>query len=411
MNNSIDKAFEKYNYYILIVIVFAYLFTPGLFLTYIDHSSYASSFLVFSIFLILICFFIYYKNPDKFLNYFYTIIKYIALFLVFILIHTFFTIIFNASFDYYRTFGSIIILLIISFSAYCLFLMINTISNYDFYKIIIYVVCTLLLLGLLTIVGIVPKNYQSLYAKPIFPFPEPSHYVLFLSPFFFTIFFSQELKSNKIYILLVSLILLAFITNLTFVILVLIAISLSFGINKSLFFFACLLIISLFFLQIDFSYYLDRLNFKGENLSTLVWLQGWDEAFINFKTTYGLGLGFQQLGVNEPKGDASNAIYVIMGDFLNRYDGGTMAAKLISEFGVFGIIVTLIMFKRIIKSINYIRNLVNFNVKEIFYHSCIIGMILDLFVRSVGYIGPSSFMFILGVIGLKVMESVNYRNN
>ncbi|MFT8211578.1 MAG: hypothetical protein ACMZI0_15200 [Symbiopectobacterium sp.] len=52
--------------------------------------------------------------------------------------------------------------------------------------------------------------------------------------------------------------------------------------------------------------------------------------------TYGLGLGFQMAGTNGV-GEYGYKIYVLSGMDLNRFDGGFLASKIVSEFGVIGV--------------------------------------------------------------------------
>jgi len=103
-----------------------------------------------------------------------------------------------------------------------------------------------------------------------------------------------------------------------------------------------LLFLILFFIfLLDYSpYFKSRLTLDGlDNLTTLVFLQGWSLSYLNFFETTGLGLGFQMLGESGTKYSYfTDVIFKLTGGSLNVSDGGFFAAKLIAEFGVVGVI-------------------------------------------------------------------------
>lgn len=82
------------------------------------------------------------------------------------------------------------------------------------------------------------------------------------------------------------------------------------------------------------------------NLSSLVWLNGWSQAWNTLIQTKGLGLGFNQMGCNNFEEIGAYSILIqniTQGIVLNSQDGSTLAAKIISEYGVFGIILIAIL--------------------------------------------------------------------
>lgn len=108
-------------------------------------------------------------------------------------------------------------------------------------------------------------------------------------------------------------------------------------------------ILSIISLIIFFDYidlvnpFLDRI--KGilaveytDNISSLVYVQGWQDTWINLLRTNGMGLGFNMMGCN-PLPDAPSR--VILGSAFdlaaNPEDGSFLMGKLISEMGVIGI--------------------------------------------------------------------------
>lgn len=163
-----------------------------------------------------------------------------------------------------------------------------------------------------------------------------------------------------------------------------------------------------FYFVNDFSnnYYLDRLNLSRDsnNFSTLVLMQGWENTFLNFFNSYGLGLGSQQLGFNGYEREISSKIlYMLKNEHgLNRRDGGSTAPKIISEFGFFGIVFLIIYLRLFIKSFNYIRKYClgkfkgNNNVDIIlFCHVAVVSLSIDLFIRGLAYFSSTYFIFLL----------------
>ncbi|WP_143476184.1 hypothetical protein [Pseudacidovorax sp. RU35E] len=79
-----------------------------------------------------------------------------------------------------------------------------------------------------------------------------------------------------------------------------------------------------------------------ENLSSLVWLNGWSQMTETLRLTNGIGLGFNQMG-------CGNFMYVgkytalisdaILGIILNAEDGSFMSSKLVSELGFLGFLI------------------------------------------------------------------------
>ena len=79
---------------------------------------------------------------------------------------------------------------------------------------------------------------------------------------------------------------------------------------------------------------------KNSNMSSLVYLQGWQDAYANFISSHGIGLGFNMMGCDPlPKTEARLILKEYFNaDKLNSQDGSFLLSKGISEFGVFFII-------------------------------------------------------------------------
>ena len=242
--------------------------------------------------------------------------------------------------------------------------------------------------------------------KPSFLFSEPSHIAITASALVMYV----AVMSSRIKCLLIVLFTLAwaiYIQNLTTIILGLMVAFVCIKLNIiliSLFSSFLFVLIYIFLEQIDgggVSYFLDRLSFDpdSENLSALVFMQGWDNARLTLIKTMGLGAGYQQLGVFTEVGAYTNKVIDIVGHNPNRYDGGTTGSKVVSEFGFLGIIAILVHLILVIRCVVRVRRRVMGapqHANDTFASCAVICSSLELYVRGVGYFSPLIFMFWVG---------------
>jgi hypothetical protein len=77
---------------------------------------------------------------------------------------------------------------------------------------------------------------------------------------------------------------------------------------------------------------------ETENISSLVYVQGWQDALFNLRRTHGLGLGINMMGCGElPDVSARRALTLVGLRELNAEDGSFLFAKVVSEVGLAGI--------------------------------------------------------------------------
>lgn len=75
-----------------------------------------------------------------------------------------------------------------------------------------------------------------------------------------------------------------------------------------------------------------------DNISSLVYVQGWEDAWANFTRTRGVGLGFNMMGCHPLPDVPARAVLAIGGlGELNAENGSFQFAKIVSEAGVAGI--------------------------------------------------------------------------
>lgn len=327
------------------------------------------------------------------------------MYVFFLIIHSVIACQITKSLDIERVLGSILILIIMLAAIYYFTLFLHISSEKIFNNTLIVILCTLLVISFSgVILAYVPFTQYKALNSPIFPFVEPSHYSLIIAPFYLWVTIKQKKTIYKLLLIMGGLILLIYVSNLTLVVVILLNCFLVFDFKKIIF----IIFISIIFastLTFDATYYTKRVDIEDNNLSTLVWLQGWEEAYLDIQKTSGFGIGFQQFGVAEPEGDSASAIFSLIEEHLNRYDGGTFASKLIGELGVFGVILLIIMLNETYKSIIFLKKL-DLKIEKhnhlIFYHCCICYFIVELFVRSMSYIAPGFFMFMLGIVGTNI---------
>jgi hypothetical protein len=178
--------------------------------------------------------------------------------------------------------------------------------------------------------------------------------------------------------------------------------------------FATLMVLGLAFTQIDITYYLSRLNFfeASNNLSTLTYVQGWQLIEESLLKSNGWGLGFQQLGVLKTEVWAAGLIYNMTGARLNLLDGGFLFSKIVCEFGIFGIAISLIYLHIAFNSFIQLRGSTLRNggnsSKIDMAHCFVLSFLLELFVRGSGYFTPTVLMALASLIYLHRSRAMDY---
>jgi len=228
---------------------------------------------------------------------------------------------------------------------------------------------------------------QGTYNKPLFPFTEPSHFALLFTPL---LLYTCVVASGRrrLFVLLLGTLVALILQNLTLVVGLVVVTSVCLS-RRVL---PLLLIAGLAILQMDLSYYSDRLDFSGDiqNLSNLVYVQGWQLMYESLSQSNGWGLGFQQLGVQGSNTSASQIIFTLLGgDYANILDGGFTMSKVISEFGIFGlglIGVYLVVAWSAWRTLRLASQQPgSLHALDVFAYSVIVGYVVELLVRGTGY--------------------------
>jgi hypothetical protein len=260
--------------------------------------------------------------------------------------------------------------------------------------------------------------------KPIFPFSEPSHYALgFSSVFFVTGVFLGKVQRITLLILIVLLgvmipsvvlLVVAFVMVVVFYVLplktgniVLIAILAVVGVQ------ALSLVdmskLSYFYERIPFAENVENPVIRGSaNMSALVYMQGWEVLSDSMVNTTGLGVGLYNMEKTIP-GHYGEIIYDRVGHYQNRAEGSFFGSKLITEFGIFGVLVLAAYFIFLLRSLRFFYRLGRYvdnqhrsiekiyPVSLVYAHSVIVVFVVEAFVRGAGYFTTGVFLLLVAM--------------
>ena len=248
-------------------------------------------------------------------------------------------------------------------------------------------------------------NYINFH-KPKFPFSEPSHMALTLGYFLPTVFFLQR-KSIKIMLFFLFIFFGFYYESLSFIIVVFASYIISVGINFKLFFtFFTVSCFSFFIITnydiINYEYYLNRLDYQNsDNLSLLVFFQGWEIIIESLKSLSITGVGLNNLE-SFTHGEISNSIYEILGEYKNRQGGGFLASKIIGEMGIVGLIILISYLKFIYSKLKNISNTTS--TISFFYSSILFISLFELFFRGLGYFTIGTVLVMCSLIYFKTND-------
>ena len=248
------------------------------------------------------------------------------------------------------------------------------------------VLCVLALIGA---TGWGPPTIASEpWRAPVFPFSEPSAFALAFVPTMMYACVSTR-GTTRWWFLIAGVLCSALIQNLTTIAGVLLVALVTLRLPVLL---ALSVPIGLALSQVNLTYYAERLDFSGDvqNLSNLVYVQGWQMIEESLTRSGGFGLGFQQLGVRGTDVPAAELLRTIGGgEDKNLLDGGFAFAKLGSDFGVFGIVLAVLYLLLAVRSVLVLRQVTHgrraIPPALVLAHCAVVAWLIELFVRSSGY--------------------------
>jgi len=304
-----------------------------------------------------------------------------------------------------RLTGSCVVLLIMLCSAYAIALRLLAVTPKFLASIAHLAFAILSILGFSAVAGVPSVSHT--YQKAVIVFSEPSHFsFVYLPVLIFTVAITT--RGRQLLYLGSGLFLAVALQNLTVLVGILGACCLILRRTQLLLLLA-VLVGAVTFLALDLSYYADRLvlSADSDNLSTLVYLQGWERASLNISETGGLGVGFQQFGFVGSLGTVLDRIaQMSSGASLNLYDGGSTGSKLIAELGVVGVVLLVLYLRSVVRGVSLVRRAQRLpvgqrDVRWIFFYSFIIAYASELLIRGTGYLSPSCTLVLASLIAIQ----------
>lgn len=301
-----------------------------------------------------------------------------------------------APLDFLRTATSLVPLMLVLLGGYALGRLFYATPPSNLDRAIYRSFVAFCVIGLLPSLGVSIEISGQSYDKPVFPFTEPSHFALSFTPLLMYCA-ANSIGSRRFLVLMLGVIAAALLQNLTLIM------------GCLLVAFVCLRILPLVMLllvvvavatQVDLSYYVVRLNFSDDtqNLSSLVYIQGWQLLDDALRRSHGWGLGFQQLGVMGVTSSISDVILALAGDYMNILDGGFTFAKLVSEFGTMGLLMVLFYLIYAWRAVwavrRHARRETTMNADVLLAQAVIASYGIELFVRGVGYFNCTAVLLI-----------------
>ena len=320
----------------------------------------------------------------------------------------------NGESDFVRFSQSYLLLILVLLGCFSLATLARRVPNFRAAIAVKLVFYVLILSSVAAILRFSPFSHGS-FLKPVLFFSESSHFALSFLPFmlYATVTASPRMKL----LLIVSSYAIALLLNsVTLVVGIALVTAMVIPLRQLLLLVPIAAIPFLLnFSTVTLHYYSSRLDLfaqdvsSTQNLSALVFLSGWERAYLNLKDTVGLGVGFQQFGIIGSRGDILESIRIMGGRASNLLDGGSVAPKFIGEFGVLGVTILLVYLVNFAKSARWLHEVSMNEVaprdyRRIFFLSCFVMFSIDLFVRGAGYFSSSVFLFVASLMWLSVRE-------
>lgn len=300
--------------------------------------------------------------------------------------------------DIMRALSSLVVVVILFLGADAVRSAMDLTPDAEIHKATMGAFAFLCVVGLLPIIGLtVPHLGPNPSPKPVFPFTEPSHFALAVSPFliYASVQYTGWIRTTVI---------------LTFGAMVIGLQNLTLGISWLMIVFVfsrgtlqrigIIVTVIVVVTVADLSYFTERaiLSTDSDNLSVLVYLQGWALMVESLLKSYWLGIGFQQLGVFGTENDISFIIFSLIQNESNLLDGGFLAAKLISELGIFGIVIVVFLLGLSIRSAHTLRRVASEALvlppSHVLAHSIRMSLVLELLARSTSYLSGTILLFL-----------------
>lgn len=299
--------------------------------------------------------------------------------------------------DTFKAVGSLVIALLAILACGTAGALFDAASDAAIRRAIFVATSVFLLSAFFSLLAIQPMS-STATSKPIFPFTEPSLYAGALLPVIAFLGVTGHGWRRWVWIL-TAFALGYLLENLSLVIGSLVVTVACLQATR-LAIFGALVVFGLPFL--DLTYFLDRIEFDPSattNLSSLVYIQGWEMMGAATRDTLGWGLGFQQLGFTFLDAPTSDLIYRLTGGTdLNLKEGSFAAAKLISELGIFGAGLIVCHLYLALSAFLSLRRIAVAGERQplgrVLALCSVYTFIVDMYVRGAGYFASPTMLMI-----------------
>jgi len=241
---------------------------------------------------------------------------------------------------------------------------------------------------------------------PFFIFREPSHFILYLSIFLLFNLLTGY-KYWKIQIILSFFIMTILYRSLISLIVFLFMILYKLNINLSRLNF--ILVTSTIFLffglavssDLLFEQFIEKITFNYSNLSAITYISGFQNIFYSLKNFFPSGVGLGNMGfINFPL-EINNAFALLNIGVLNKYDGSFVFSKIITEMGIFGLMISYIILKICFQShINFLKSIKSDNYDAFIKSSLSLAFSFSILIQSLirggGFI--SIYTILIGIV-------------
>lgn len=237
-------------------------------------------------------------------------------------------------------------------------------------------------------------------------FLEPSHLAISIIPLL--IYYFEIVKFNKLNIVITFIIILAFSFSTTFLLIsFLLLIFYQIFYFKSRFktvYFLSISIATVFILFLFSNYVSSRIIgvfnvTENANISSLVYVYGWESAYYYLIESNFLGIGLNAMGQPPfPELRTSLLLTNEYGEIYSNPDGSFLFSKVVSELGILGLILYFLVFSKIKRLLKYYSKI----TPELrFYFNNILVLFFASFIRGVGFFdGP----FIVAIISFLIIN-------
>jgi len=151
---------------------------------------------------------------------------------------------------------------------------------------------------------------------------------------------------------------------------------------------------------------------ETENISSLVYVQGWQDAWFNLQRTHGMGLGVNMMGCGTLPDVSARSALALAGVELNTEDGSFLFSKVVSETGAGGIafyVVAIWWWLQLEKKLRHLREdgarfAIEMQVVLIF---CFVA---SSFIRSANYFDGGLLLWVAAVSGASRWKNLSMQS-